>query len=86
MNTPDLRCKEFVDFLMDYIDGALEPESRRIFDAHVGDCPDCRAYLESYRTTLSLLKSVAEEPDAAVPDEVPETLVAAVMAAREKSR
>ena len=86
MNTPDLCCREFVDFLMDYLDGALEPESRRTFDAHVGACPDCQAYLASYRTTLSLLKSVAEEPDAAVPEEVPETLVAAVLAAREKTR
>jgi anti-sigma factor RsiW len=82
MRVRDLTCREFVDFLMAYEDGELPAAERAAFDAHIAECPDCVAYLESYRTTVALGKRAFADQDAAAGDHVPEELVTAVLAAR----
>jgi anti-sigma factor RsiW len=77
-----MTCRELADFLMSYLDGELEPEARRSFEDHLGRCPPCVAYLESYQETVRLGRSLCPGPDAPLPDEVPEDLVRAVLAAR----
>lgn len=86
MTAAGLTCREFLDFLMDYLDGALPADSQGRFASHVEDCADCAAYLSSYRSTLTLLESVAKDAEAGVPADVPEPLVAAVLEARRKPR
>jgi anti-sigma factor RsiW len=81
-----MTCGEFVDFLSDYVEGTLDLQVRRAFDTHLAECPDCADYLQSYDKTVSLLKSFAQDPDAAVPDEVPESLVGAILASRDRNR
>ena len=76
-----MRCRDFVEFLMEYVDGTLGATERDVFEGHIGDCPPCRHYLETYRETVRLGHSVCD-PDAEVPPEVPEELVAAILAAR----
>ena len=77
-----MNCRDFVDFLMAYLDGELPEAQRATFDQHMTDCPPCLTYLETYRDTVSLGKSVCKDAEAPVPEDVPETLVAAVLAAR----
>ena len=84
MSAPELSCREIADFLMAYEDGELSEPARREFDAHLAECPDCVAYLASYRATLALGKRAFADEDAAAADEVPEDLVAAVLAARRR--
>jgi anti-sigma factor RsiW len=63
----DLTCRELVDLVTEYLDGALSLEDRSRFEEHVISCPPCRAYLEQMQTTLRLLGSIPEEtvsPDA----------------------
>lgn len=79
---PMLTCRELTDFLSRYVDGALTPEERKAFERHLSMCRPCRAYVESYRETIELERSAFAEPDALVPDEVPEELVRAILAAR----
>jgi len=82
-----LTCKDFSDFLMSYLDGDLAGVERESFDAHVEACPECLNYLDSYRATVELGKSVCgTRPDGPVPDDVPEALVHAILAARRASR
>jgi anti-sigma factor RsiW len=76
-----VKCREFVEFLMEYLDGALGEGERRVFEEHVGDCPACVNYLETYRETVRLGKGVCA-PDAEVPPDVPEELVQAILSAR----
>jgi anti-sigma factor RsiW len=78
-------CKELVGFLIDYLDGELSAAERRTFDEHVAECPDCVAYLDSYRKAVRLGKSACRQ-DGAVPSDVPEDLVRAVIAAQNRSR
>ena len=78
-----MTCREFVDFLMDYLDQSLPTAQREIFEGHFVECPGCVTYLETYRETLRLEKTLCgDDPDAPVPEDVPEGLVAAILAAR----
>ena len=79
-----MTCRELVDFLLDYLAGDLPAAERARFEVHLGACPDCVAYLRAYRATVELGRAAFAEPDAPVPDEVPEALVQAILAAREK--
>ena len=83
MSPAALTCREFIDFIMAWLDGELEPEVRRSFAEHLDMCPDCVDYLDSYQRTVALGKAAWDAPgDAPVPNEVPEELVQAVLAAR----
>jgi len=79
-----MTCRELVDFLMEYLAGTLPNAERARFDAHLSECPDCVAYLRTYRDTVKLGKAVFTEPDSPVPPEVPDDLVEAILAARPK--
>jgi anti-sigma factor RsiW len=75
-----MTCKEVLDFLMAYLDGELTAEQRAEFDHHLSICSACRNYLASYQATLKLERTV--DPADAPP--VPEHLVRAILAARQK--
>ena len=77
-----MTCREFADFMMDYLSDELSTESRAVFEYHLGLCINCRRYLASYRETIKLGKRAFEEDDANVPSQVPEDLVKAILAAR----
>ncbi len=78
-----MTCRELTDFLYDYVEGELPVAERARFEAHLSVCPDCVAYLRTYRETIRLGKLCNEEHDA-VADQVPEELVEAVLAARRR--
>jgi anti-sigma factor RsiW len=80
-----MTCREFAEFLDDYLSGALPPSRRSLFDEHLHACPDCRNYLDSYRQTVQLEKAAFCEPEGPVPQDVPEALVRAILAARPTS-
>ncbi len=77
-----MTCQELADFLMNYLDGELPEPQRASLAEHLEFCPPCLAYLRSYERTVELGKSICSEPSGAVPDDVPEELVQAVLAAR----
>lgn len=51
MAMESLNCEEFVDLVVEYVDGGLEPEISTRFENHLDDCPECVDFLESYRRT-----------------------------------
>jgi anti-sigma factor RsiW len=78
-----MTCREFIEFLDDYVDGALPPGQRQFFDEHLAGCLDCQTYLESYKRTVRLGKLALTDGDGAVPEDVPEALVRAILSARQ---
>lgn len=80
-----MTCQEMVDFLMAYLEGELPAQQRKTFDAHLGECPPCIAYLESYQETVRLGKAACQDPSGPVGDDVPERLVQAILAARREA-
>ncbi len=79
-----LTCRELIEFLDRYIAGELPPTQRREFDWHLRICRSCRAYLRGYRETLHLEELLRSELDRELPESVPEELVAAILASRER--
>jgi anti-sigma factor RsiW len=69
--TARYECVNGVEVLMDYLEGALPPADRDATAAHVGNCPHCRAFIESYLQTPRILRAATA---AALPDEVARSL------------
>ena len=79
-----MTCRDFVEFLSEYFSGELTTTERAEFEAHLAECPECVAYLDTYRKTIQLSKPACAHPEDRVPDDVPEQLVRAILAARAK--
>jgi predicted anti-sigma-YlaC factor YlaD len=79
-----MNCREFVDFLMTYLDGELEPEPARVFEEHMELCPPCLTFLDTYRDTIRLGRFACREGAPAL-EEVPEELIQAILAARRQT-
>ena len=77
-----MTCREFADFMADYLSGDLSPETRAQFERHPNVCPNCVAYLSNYRDTVALGRQAFADDDAAVPGDVPDDLVQAILASR----
>ncbi len=84
MTRPLMTCRELIEFLDRYVEGALGAEEQREFDRHLALCPPCIAYLETYRESIRLAREAEREPAASAPEAMPDELVAAVLAARRR--
>ena len=81
-----MNCREFTEFLHDYLLGGLLAEVRAEFDRHLSECPWCVAYLDSYQRTIQLEKAAFSAPvDAPPPAEAPEELIQAILRARSRA-
>jgi anti-sigma factor RsiW len=69
-----MRCREVVELMTDYLEGALSPADVARFEDHIKGCDGCRAYLEQMRKTRELTGRLADEP---LPDELQHELVSA---------
>jgi anti-sigma factor RsiW len=76
-----LSCREFADFLSQYVEGELERGVRGRFEGHLEECPDCVAYLANFRETVRLGRA-SFAPDAALLEDAPPKLVTAILEAR----
>lgn len=80
-----MTCREFADFIADYLSGELPLDIRAAFDQHLHLCVNCRRYLTSYEHTVKLGKRAFDDDATAVPDDVPPDLVNAILAARRRA-
>jgi len=79
-----LTCRELVEFILDYLEGGLTEEQRRLFEHHLSLCADCTRYLATYRRTVELGRKAFDPPDGPCPDDVPEELVKAILEAKRR--
>lgn len=79
-----ITCREFIEFLADYLAGQLSPASQAEFEFHLRDCPDCALYLQSYEETIRLGKATCADLDAPPPGDAPEELIQGILAARRR--
>ena len=56
-----LTCRELIELVTDYFEGALPISDRLRFEEHIAVCPPCRAHLEQMRDTIRLLGGLTEE-------------------------
>ena len=77
----DITCKELIEFIGSYLAGDLPPPERREFERHLAGCPACVEYLDAYRRAGQLARDAFRD-DARAPEDLPEDLVRAIVAAR----
>lgn len=55
------RCSDLIAALSDYVDDRLSPDTRADLEEHLAGCPECVAFVQTFRSTISLLRSLAEQ-------------------------
>ena len=81
-----MNCREFTEFLHEYLFDNLPAAERAEFEKHLAECPWCVAYLDSYQQTIQMEQAAfsasGSEP---VPADAPEELIQAILRARSRS-
>ena len=52
-----MTCKQEVALIADYVCGQLSSVDNAAFEAHLRVCPDCTAFLRTYKKTIDLTRS-----------------------------
>jgi anti-sigma factor RsiW len=69
-----VNCRQVVELMTDYLDGALAAEDRVRFEEHIAGCDGCQAYLAQLKATREVVGRLAEE---SVPKTIEDELVKA---------
>jgi predicted anti-sigma-YlaC factor YlaD len=70
-------CRQFVEDVTAYLDGALPEQVVILVELHLADCPHCREYLSQMRRTIAMTRAVTEADVDAMPADVRERLLQA---------
>ena len=62
----ELTCRELVELITDYLEGALSAPAQAALEEHLASCDGCSTYLEQMRTTIRLTGMLTE---AQIPEE-----------------
>ncbi|HSE80274.1 MAG TPA: zf-HC2 domain-containing protein [Gaiellaceae bacterium] len=57
----ELTCKELVEVVTAYLDGAMGDADRSRFERHLGECSGCTAVVSQFRTTIEITGRLTEE-------------------------
>lgn len=78
-----ITCREFNDFIYDYVEGELSEKQTVLFKRHVRVCPMCRNFLKTYIATYKAKDKVFPYDDIDVPDVVPQNLIDAIIVVKQ---
>ena len=70
-------CRQFVEDVTAYLDGALPDDITVLVELHLADCPHCREYLHQMRRTVAMAHALTEDDVDAMPADVRERLMRA---------
>ena len=80
---PEIICRQLVELVTDYLDGALPPPTVDLVEEHLVMCDWCRDYLDQFKaTTRAVAEAEAERP----PRAMLEAVLGAVRAATAEER
>ncbi|MCC6712839.1 MAG: zf-HC2 domain-containing protein [Candidatus Dadabacteria bacterium] len=54
-------CRDVVENIMDYIDNELDLKTLRELEKHMGECPECKTFVDTYRRMLDLSGKMKEQ-------------------------
>jgi len=77
MSTAGYACREFVEDVTAYIEGALPEERVALIEAHLEMCPPCREYLAQMRFTIAATGTLGVSEIDHLPDDVRQRLLEA---------
>ena len=70
-------CRQFVEDVTAYLDGALPDDVTALVELHLADCPHCREYLRQMRRTIAATHALTDDDVDAMPTDVRERLMRA---------
>jgi anti-sigma factor RsiW len=73
-----MKCRECVEFLIDYLEGELPAEQAAAFQEHLELCPPCVEYVATYQRTIEVGRICCHHEQQSPPD-MPEPLVQAIL-------
>lgn len=62
-----LSCKEFLQELNEFLDESVDAATKKHWQDHINECPNCYVIVDTTRRTLAVYKGCSEQ---AVPDDV----------------
>jgi len=74
---PAYVCRQFVEDVTDYLEGALPDDVVAAIEAHLADCPHCREYLAQLRASIAGTRALDERDVDVMPDDVRDRLLRA---------
>jgi anti-sigma factor RsiW len=57
----EITCRELVELVTGYLEGALDPADRDRFEEHLEICAPCVAYVEQIRLTIAASGAIGDE-------------------------
>jgi len=78
-----ITCREFEEFIVEYLEGGLTEQQRRVFEIHLRVCRECREYLAAYKAGIEAARQGLAEPAGPKIDDAPDDLVKAILASIE---
>jgi anti-sigma factor RsiW len=58
---PMRKCQDLVGLLADYVERQLPPAVHASLERHLSACPRCVAQVQSYQSTVSLLRTIRDD-------------------------
>ncbi|NOX69761.1 MAG: zf-HC2 domain-containing protein [Gammaproteobacteria bacterium] len=80
-----LTCKQFDEFMMDYLEGNLPFWQKVSCGLHLRMCRKCAKFVDQYRRVVLLEKDALLPSADSIPEAVPEELVNAALAYRQQN-
>jgi len=74
-----ITCREFEEFIIDYLEQSLPKEQVTLFERHLKLCRECRDYLAAYSTTRELSLILRDRSPDKMDMEIPADLITAVV-------
>jgi len=70
-------CRQFVEDVTAYLEGALPDSVVVLIESHLADCPHCREYLNEMRLTVVKIRALDDADVAAMPADLRDRLLRA---------
>ncbi len=77
-----MSCREFAEFIAEYLSNELPHDIRAQFEHHLAICMNCVNYLHGYAAAVALGKAAFESSEEPVPADIPTDLIKAILDAR----
>ncbi len=74
-----LTCREFEEFIDNYIDHNLPASVSRKVYLHLLACWDCKSYIRAYKRSIEMSKAFCDKLDSEVLEDVPDELISIVL-------
>jgi len=58
----EMTCRELVELVTEYLEGALLGDDRMRLEAHLAECPYCEEYIAQMQRTVAALGQLPPEP------------------------